>query len=186
MSATRLAYRYAKSLLDLAVEKGQVAAVHSDIETFSSALKSRDLMLLVKSPTIHADRKSTVLKAIFGGKFNSITTEFIDIVMQKHRGEFLPDIIRAFSDQYKQHVGIVTATLVLASPVADNSLLEQVKKIIIQQTGKKTVELTTEVDPTILGGFVLRFEDKLYNASIGHKLDLLKKEFMVNKYVREF
>ena len=63
---------------------------------------------------------------------------------------------------------------------------EGIKAIILKDTGKNDVTMQVKVDPSILGGFILQFGDKLYDTSINHKLDNLRKEFMVNKYVREF
>lgn len=186
MSAIRLASRYAKSLIDLGIEKNLLEQINTDIETINAALKSRDLSLFIKSPIIHPEKKASVLKQIFGDKLSLVTSSFIDIVLKKHREFYLPDIVSSFRDQYGEHKGIVKATLTVAAALTNDSILNDVKAIILEDTGKNDVVMQVEVDPSILGGFILQFGDKLYDTSINHKLDSLRKEFMVNKYVREF
>ena len=186
MSGQRLAARYAKSLIDLGVEKNSLEQINADVQTLTAALQSRDLYLFIKSPIIHPDKKATILKQIFGDKLGVVTSSFIDIVLKKHREFYLPDIVSAFRDQYFEHKGIVKATLTVVAPLVDDSVLKDIKAIILEDTGKNDVELQVKIDPNLLGGFILQFGDKLYDTSINHKLDKLRKEFMVNKYVREF
>ena len=185
MSNEKLAFRYAKSLLDLAVEKEQLEAVHADIEYLAKSLKNRDLQLFIASPIIHSERKAAIFKEMFGKKLSVITNSFVDIVTSKHREYYLPEIVTAFIRQHKELQGVAVAKLTVASPV-DDATLKQIREMVIQATGKKSVELQTVLDPSILGGFVLQYEGQQYDASIVSKLDTLRKEFMHNKYVREF
>ncbi len=185
MSAIRLASRYAKSLLDLAIENNKLEQVYDDILEFDKALQSRDFLLMLKSPIIKSDKKLAILKAIFKDNFEPMTTGFINLVVTKHREFYLPEVITAFKEQYKELKQIATANLVTATPV-NEQLLEQVREIVLNQTGKKWVEITKSIDPTILGGFVLTFDDKQYDCSIANKLFDLQKEFKENKYIRQF
>ncbi|MGB1206641.1 MAG: ATP synthase F1 subunit delta [Chitinophagales bacterium] len=185
MSATRLASRYAKALLDLSVEKMQLEEVHSDMEVFQKALANKDFGLMVKSPIINSDKKKAILKRIFGNKFNPITNKFMDIIIRKKREFYLPEIANEFETQYRERKQITTATLVTASAI-DNSVLEQMKQIVRRDTGKANVVLEASVDASLIGGFILKFSDKLYDSSISHKLEKLSKQFDENKYVRAF
>lgn len=76
MSVNRIATRYAKSLLDLAVEQNVLEAVKSDIETFVKMVENRDLYLLLKSPIINATKKESVFEVLFGARFNKLTNAF--------------------------------------------------------------------------------------------------------------
>jgi len=185
MSATRLASRYAKALLDLSVEKMQLEEVHNDMEVFQKALANRDFGLMVKSPIINSDKKKAILKRIFGNKFNNITNKFMDIIIRKKREFYLPEIVHEFETQYKERKQITTATLITASAV-DSGIVEQMKQIVRRDTGKANVVLETSVDESLIGGFILKFGDKLYDSSISHKLEKLGKQFDENKYVRTF
>ena len=186
MSALRLASRYAKSLLDLATQKGELDSTYGDIMVLKDALTSnRDFWLLLKSPIVTTDKKVSIIKAAFGETFNAITTGFIDIVTRKRRESYLPEIVDAFIQEYQNRNGVVKAKLTTATAVTQ-SLLDKVNEIVLKNTGKKTVAIETEVDSSLIGGFILQFEDKLFDSTISHKLDKLKKGFEKNKYVREF
>jgi len=76
MSVTRIASRYAKSLLDLATEQGKVDKVLEDMKTFNEAAAQRDFELVLKSPIIKSDKKQAILKEIFGGQFDELTMIF--------------------------------------------------------------------------------------------------------------
>lgn len=186
MSALRLASRYAKSLKDLAIEQKVLEEVAGNIKTFNSMVtKNRDLLLLLKSPIVQPSKKATIIKKITRGSFHEMTSRFIDIVIRKRREAYLPEIVNEFLTQYKIHKQIATAKLTTAAPV-NAALLQTVKGIVLAHTGQKEVELETAVDPSLIGGFILQFGDKLFDSSLSHKLDKLSKTFAKNKYVREF
>lgn len=185
MSATKLASRYAKSLLGLAIEQGQLQSIYGDIATINDALNNKEFYLLIKSPIVSPDQKLTILQALFADTLNRVTKSFIDIIVKKRREFYLPEIVDSFIAQYKAHKGIASAEVISAEPLGD-SLLGDIKDIVIKATGKKQVDLTTKIDKDLIGGFILSFEDKLYDASIAHKLDKLQKQFSDNQYVRKF
>jgi len=186
MSVTKLATRYAKSLLDLSLEKSNLETVYKDITDFSGTVQNnRDLYLLLKSPIINPDKKQAILKKVFGDSFDPITNAFFDIIVRKRREAYLPEIASEFISQYKDNKSIVQAKLVTATAV-DDSLLATVRSIVIEHTNCKEVELSISTDPTILGGFILQFQDKLYNASLTGKLDVLGKQFQENEYIKKY
>ena len=185
MSAAKLAGRYAKSILELSKEKGQLEVVYQDMSYIKKLLNVRDFWLMTKSPIINTAKKRKIFKEVFGDKLNTITSSFIDIVVNKRREFHLPEIVNAFVEQYQNQNQIVTAKLVTAIP-AGEEMLGEVRGIVLQDTGKKEVVLKTETDPSLIGGFILTFEDKLYDSSIAHKLDTLRKGFEKNKYIREY
>lgn len=185
MSAIRLAHRYAKSLLDLAIEKKQVEQVYDDMLEFDKALLNYDLLLMFKNPIIKSDKKLAIVKAIFKDHFEPITNGFINLIIKKHREFYLPEIVREFVAQYKELKQIATATLITASP-ADEQIIAKVKKIVLEQTGMQKVEIACSVDESLIGGFVLTFGDKQYDCSLADKLFTMRKSFEENKYIRQF
>ena len=99
---TRVSYRYAKSLLDLALDKGQLEQVYEDMQLILSTIKgSRELLVLLESPIIKTDKKQDILKEVFGGKLGVITTAFIDIITRKRREAELDNVAESFIAQYK-------------------------------------------------------------------------------------
>ena len=180
MSVIRIASRYAKSLLDLALEQNKLDTVLKDIEAFNKYVENRDLFLLLKSPIINVSKKKQVFKALFDGKFDELTTSFFDIILRKGREMHLPEISGEFINQYRTFKAITTATLITATEMSSDKV-DLIKKALLEsKITEKELELETQIDPSIIGGFVIKIGDKLYDASISHKLDRLKKEFSGN------
>lgn len=184
MKGTRAASRYAKSLLDLTIETGKVDDVHKDMLLFSESIKdSKDLRLLLKSPVVKADKKATALDSIFGKKVSDVTMKFIQIILKKRREALLEMIAEEFVAQYKRHKNIITAHVTSAVPL-DDTLRNKVIGIV-KETGAG-VDLIEKVDTEIIGGLIVRVEDKQVDASIARKLNDLKQEFSKNPFIADF
>ncbi len=183
MPNPRLAARYAKALLDLAVEQGQLEQVFADMQWLQAATKqSRDLLNLLRSPITKSELKTKAINAVLQGKVSTLTQRFVDLLISKNREAVLPEIAPAFVDQYKQHKNIHTAVLTTAVPVSDaikNTIIAKVK----QESGFNNIELVEKVDPSIIGGFVLELGDKQVDASIVYDLKTLAKQFKNNDFI---
>lgn len=182
MSSSRVAGRYAKSLIDLAGEKGKLASVIGDIEALNAAVKNRDLYLMLKSPIISGDKKESVMKALFAERFQDVTMAFINICIAKGREGLLPDIATEVLAEYKKMQGITSVKVTTATPLSAEGLEALRSKLVASSTTAQSVEIETAIDPTLIGGFVIEFGDKLYDASVAAKLATLKKEFSGNLY----
>lgn len=186
MSVTRIATRYAKSLIDLAIEQGKLEQVNADMNALGAAAKNRDLYLFLKSPIIHADKKNAALDALFKGKIDSLTLLYLNLLVNKGREAYLPEIAAEFSVQYKTLKKITTVTVTSAEPLSE-AVLSALKAKLLGSGGiSENLELVTKVDPALIGGFVLEFDNKRYDASAAHKLDELRAQFTQNLFVREF
>ncbi len=185
MSVTRIASRYAKSLLDLASEQGKLDRVLQDIKVFQEASKNRDLYLLLKSPIINTTKKVQIFKALFGEQFDETSMAFLNIILNKNRETHLPEIADEFISQYRRLKEIATVKLITATPIGDDTLENIKGKLTASGAMSKNIELVTAVDSSIVGGFVLEFDDKRYDASVAHKLEKLRKEFTKNEFVRD-
>lgn len=179
----RVASRYAKSLLDLAADKGQLEQVHGDMLYLQQLTKqSRDFLSLLRSPVINADTKIKTVNAVIGGKVSEITTAFIKLLINKTREAVLPEVITSFIQQYKDRKDIQTVKLTTAVPVSDavkQQIIAQVKK----SGGFDNLELEETVDPAIIGGFVLQAGDKLVDASIAYDLKNISRQFENNDFI---
>ena len=183
MPNPRLASRYAKSLLDLAIEKDQLEKVFADMQWLQEVLKvSRDFVNLLRSPIIKGERKEKVVDAVIKGKVSEITSSFIHLLIAKGRESNLGEIIPSFIAQYKQHKNIYTVKLTTAAPVT-----EELKKSIIDQIRKtsdmQNIELQTTVDENLIGGFVLQAGDKLIDTSVAYDLKQIARQFENNDFV---
>ena len=182
MSVSRVAGRYAKSLMDLATERGSLTAVVEDVKTLAAAVKNRDLQLMLQSPIITADKKESIMNAIFGGKLSELTTAFIKICITKGREGLLPDITTEFLAEYQRKQGITSVKVTSAVPLSAEGLAEIKAKLIASHDTLKDVQIETAVNPDLIGGYVIQFGDKLYDASVASKMATLKKEFVGNLY----
>lgn len=186
MQNPRLASRYAKSLLDLAVEQKQLDATLADIQLLSAVChQSSDFVNVLRSPIIKADKKNSIIDAVIGSRLGVLTKAFVKLLVTKGREGNLPEIADAFISQYKQMNNIRTVKLTTAAPVSD-SVKEGIRsKVIASMPANVTIELKEEVNPELIGGFVLQVEDKLVDASIRRDLNDVKAQFLKNFYVSE-
>jgi F-type H+-transporting ATPase subunit delta len=185
MPNPRLAARYAKSLIDLAVEKGQLEVIYKDMQYLQSICKSsREFVNVLRSPVIKPEKKASIIEAVTKNNVSVITTVFNKLLVTKGRESDLPEIITSFIDQYNKIKGIHKVRLTTAVPVS-----EELKKAIVDKAIKEArlanVELETNVNEKLIGGFVLEFNNNLVDASILSDLKELKKQFTGNVYVQQ-
>ncbi|MDH5474449.1 MAG: ATP synthase F1 subunit delta [Cyclobacteriaceae bacterium] len=186
MSDVRAASRYAKSLLELADEKGVLDEVQKDMLLLSSVCEeNRDFLMMLKNPIVKHRKKREILEAIFKGKVNEITCAIFDIITRKNREPILPTIATEFNKQYNVINGIVTAKITTTTPL-DSKLKKEFEEIVLQISKGNSVQLEEVVDENIIGGFVLNVEDKQIDDSIKTKLNELKIKFSQNSYIKEF
>lgn len=185
MTDNRVANRYAKSLIELAIEKGVVEQVHHDMLIFSELCRTnRDFLLMLKNPIISHTKKRKILYQIFEGKVDASTLAIFDIITRKNRELYLPAIAEEFVAQYRTYKGIEKATVTTPFPLTE-TLRARFKTLVAEQTGK-TVELAEKVDPELIGGFVLKIGDRLMDNSVRHKLKTLSYEFDDDSYVKAY
>ena len=180
MADIKAASRYVKSLLNLAVDKGVLDQVHADMIAFDKVLsENRPLITMLRSPIIKHYKKKNILDALFRGRFNDLTLSFFRIITEKNRERLLPLIATEFHNAYNEHQGVGKASVVTAVPL-DKDLREELLAVAKKVVGKSKVELTEEVDPTIIGGFILNAGSQQIDSSIKHKLRVLQLSFNNN------
>lgn len=168
---TEVGERYAQALFDLAEETGALDAVRADLASLKAVWKdSADLRRLATSPVIGADDQAKGLLAIADkAKFNAVTRNLLGLVAVNGRAADLPGVVAGFEALYAKKTGVVAAEVVSAVELT----AAQSKKI---QSELRTAlgrdpELTTRVDPSILGGLKVKVGSKLFDASLKTKLD---------------
>lgn len=179
----RLASRYAKSLLDLAIERGELEEVFRDMLWIQAVCRSnRDFVKLLKSPVIKTDKKNKILAAVTAGSLGQLTTSFNKLLVDKNREAFLPEIVVAFVRLYQEYKGIQTVKLTTAQPVSD-----EIRGAIVKQVKTagdfRHIELEEKIDEDIIGGFVLQIGDKLIDASVAYDLKQVARQFENNDFI---
>lgn len=173
MRETRAASRYAKALLDLSIEQNSLDKVNDDmVELAMLCHESKDLENLLHSPIVDRKKKRDIFEAIFGKKMDKLSLGFINLIIKNSRENILPEIAESFVSQFKKHKNIVDVTLISAVPLekgAKDKILAKIKESV-----KGTVVLTEEVDSTLIGGFIIKMDDKQIDASIASQITNLK------------
>jgi len=185
MNVAPVAYRYARSLMELAQEKGVLAGVQDDMHLVATTCAgSHDLRILLGSPVVKADAKERILQQLFQSKVGTLTNTFMGILVRKGRERLLPDVAHAFNELYKQGRNIVVAHVASAVPLTA-ATRTRVQAIAEKQHPGKTIELVEKVDPALIGGVTIRIGDELYDGTVSRRLADLRREFSKNPYIPE-
>lgn len=180
MKTTRAASRYAKALLDLAVELNQQNTVYADAQDALKAIEdSRELRVFLMSPVVKYKQKQVVLRQIFGKSVSEITLHFILLITQHGREASLPQIFESYILQYKASKNILDATIKVSTDVSATDLAG-IKAKLEARLGK-TIDLNTEVDNTLIGGYVIEMDNYRLDASIAGGLNKMKRELITKR-----
>jgi F-type H+-transporting ATPase subunit delta len=186
MSNPRLASRYAKSILDLAIEQNQQDAVLGDMQLLVNICRqNRDFEVMLESPVIKGDKKGHVMKAVLGDRISALSNSFITLLLNKGREGNLPEIASAYVSQYKEMKRIKTVKLISAAPLND-AVKAQIRQKLKSALPDYQLELEESIDPSLIGGYVLDLGDKVVDASIRRDLNDVKKQFMENLYIQKY
>ena len=185
MIVSPVAYRYARSLMQLAQEKNEVEAVREDMMLLASTCASnRELQVMLKSPVIQADSTIKVLERVFGGRIGLITDRFMAILVRKGRESQLQEIAEGFQDVYRVEHGILVAEVKSAVPLTEEAR-KQVTRMASERHPGQTIQLKETVDPALIGGLVLRVGDEQVDASVSRRLNDLRRKFSENPFIPE-
>ena len=182
MVGTRAALRYAKATLNLAKEKGFAKEVNDDMILIQSTIEeNHDLEVMLKSPIIKSKAKKSVLTEIFGKKVNGITLGLLNLLIENKRPALLILVAKEYIVIYDFLKGIEVAEVTSAVPLTKD--LEKAILARVEEALGKQITLNNVVDPSIIGGFVLRVGDKQYDSSVSYRLKDLLSQFEDNQYV---
>ncbi len=177
MDQSKINVRYAKAFFTLAKEKGLTLELRKDAGLISSVCKtSSDFILMLESPVVKTSQKVDALKRIFEGKINILSLNFLLLITENKRENQIPGIFRNLEDLYRNEEGIKSAVLTSSQPLNEKLVLH-VQKILETEFNAK-VELSQKVDDRLLGGFVIRVDDKQYDASLSTQLRKIKEQLL--------
>lgn len=184
MKGIRVSYRYAKSLMMLAIEQKMLEETYRDMQMLSDICQqNHDFVVVLKSPIIKSDKKIAIIQAIVKGKLSPIVDGFIKIIATHRREGYLVEIAHSFVAQYKEYNKVSIAEITSASKLDDaqrKKIADAVKKVVGQE-----VELVEKINADIIGGLIVRVGDRQFDGSISRKLKELKKGFSKNQYVSQ-
>ena len=173
MRGSKVASRYAQALLDLAIEKNVLDAVVGDMNYLLEVCESnREFELLLSSPVVNADKKISIFKAIFD-QFEEVSEAFVALITKNRRESLLPDIAASFDALVKEHKGIVPVTVISATPLDAQVKADILRKV--EAYTKGTLEVSEEIDESIIGGFIVKMGNSRIDASVTTQLAQLKQ-----------
>lgn len=179
MNQSKISVRYAKAFFEYASEKGILENVVADVKLLAKSLNEiAELAEVFQNPIVKPSGKKAFVSALLKDKISKDTIDFLNLVIENGREMFTQDILRNVLDIYRKTQGITAVTLTSAVPLSKAQEKEVVDLVTKQQNTK--VELQTKVDPSLMGGIILRVEDKQYDASVRSRLKQIKKELIAN------
>lgn len=174
MKTIRVAQRYAKALLDLANELKIQEDIYQDMLLVQSVSEVKSFKNMLVSPIISSVKKVEVINVLFEGKVQQLTMDFLSLIIRKKRENNIIQIADQFVESYKNANGILT-TEIQTAVALDAEIKSNLIKELKAHTGASAVELSEIVKEELLGGFVLKYKNMQYDASIRSKLNDLKK-----------
>jgi F-type H+-transporting ATPase subunit delta len=165
---------YARALFESAVDHDELDTIHDELGTWADALgENKHLQTFFFSPRFSsAEKKDAIRKIIDGGSPRFVN--FLELLAERHRLPATFRIRRSFDELWREEHKLLTVEVTSAVEL-DDTLIREIGDRIEERTGRK-VELTSRVDPNIIGGLVLRVGNKVLDASVHGRLERLRKQ----------
>lgn len=176
MNDSKISVRYAKALFLAAKEAKLLPEIMKDMKLIMSVYAMPDFREVIDSPVVKTSSKKKITGKLFSSDISDLSKSFVDLVLTNKRESHLAHIARNFTSLYKKEQGISTAEIVVAEAISKEQ--KEKFKSILAKVFKTEIELTENLKPSILGGFVLRVEDEQFDASVASELKKIKKQLL--------
>jgi len=169
------ARRYARALLDVALEKGEAEALRAELQAMVALIAAHeDLAGLLANPAVSVERKKKLVSAVASrAKASDLLTRLLTMMGERDRLDLLPMVAAAYAKLWNAHRGVVAAEAVSATPL-DETQTHAVSRALGAATGRE-VDLSARVDPRLLGGMLVKMEGRTYDGSVRARLLALRR-----------
>lgn len=175
MDEGKISVRYAHALYALAEEKGIHHDIYKEMQIMSQAFLEFPLLTKTLTNPMHSGKeKQDLLETAAGGQVNSLIKDFFRFVIKKGREEFMIFIAVSYQRYYREKQRIVVGKITSALPLKEESILKI--RQLINKEFDATLELTTKVEPEIIGGFVFEVDNYQMDSSVKTALQHIQKE----------
>lgn len=175
MAVGVISVRYARALLKCAMELNLEDQVYQEMITLADQYNHvPELRSTIDNPMLDKDKKQALLQAACGKNLSELTERFIHLVLHEGRDNVMQMMATSYITLYRKQKNIISGRLITATTVTPEA--EQKMKQMVQSKSQGTVEFQTEVDPDIIGGFILEYDSYRMDASVQTKLDNILKE----------
>lgn len=187
MKPNVLVQRYAKALLDLALQNDLLEKVHDDLKLLKVVFDgNNELHLLINQPFVSKTQKKNILSKIFKDKTSDITHNLLNLLVDKNRCEIIDCIYDEYHELYLEYKKIAVVTITSAVTLDDQTMNRIVNILRHKIVEKDTIEINNVIDKSIIGGFKVNYKDYQYDASVKNTLRRLHSVFEENLYVKNF
>ncbi len=175
MLAEQVKRKYGRALFLAAQSRKQTEVIRTDAEGLINLI-SHDRMFLdfLNAPQVADDKKEQLVKTVFESRVSPLMMSFLNVLIEKHRVAYLPEILGEVIRLIKEAAGIVTAKVITASPMSAADQQALIAKL--SSITNKTIAVETRVDPGILGGVIVILGDTIIDGSIQHHLRQLRDQ----------
>ena len=175
MKANILTHRYAKAFMDLAMQNNVVDKCLNDLLLVKTTLENNEeLRSLIHQPFVSREHKVNILTKLFKDKTESITVDLLRLLVEKNRDEIVTEIYDVYHELYLEYKKIAVVTVTTAVSLDENT------------TNRIVNIIKNVIDEKIIGGFVVRYKDYEYDASVRNTLKRLQSAFEENLFVKEY
>lgn len=177
MSQSLVAARYAKALYELAKEKNVVAETVADLRQAKIVFtESKDLFNLLENPKFTASKKSELISTIFAGA-QPIIVDAFNVLLDKKRINETVSVIDSFVKIANDESGVADAT-VLSTEALTEDEIQRISATFAKKVGKNSLNITNEIDPSIMGGIKLIIGNQIFDNTIVSKLNGLRRSLL--------
>ena len=184
MSLHKIYSRYAKSLIEISQESGELESTIENARYFHKVTEVKDFTNLLKNPVFKPEMKLKVIKSLFEGKVNDIFYKFLVLVIKKGREGLLPSIFKEVLEQYKRILKVTDISLTTAVDLPKDFISKLKESMLKSSITDENLEVSTNIDKSILGGFIIEVDNKLIDSSVRSKLKKIEKNIVEDKYIR--
>jgi F-type H+-transporting ATPase subunit delta len=166
------ARRYAEAAFQIADQDGTLDAWLKDLDTAAEQLGPPAIARLLANPSVPMAARSQAVEKALGKLVSEKTRNLALLLVRRGRADLLPAVAAAFRSLYEQRKGIVRATVISAAPL-DKAEQSAISERLGKMVGG-TLEIEQQVDPTILGGVIVRLGDRMIDGSVRGRLERLR------------
>jgi len=171
-----IARRYAMALFSVAKDKGKTKEFQTDWQVVDETLRNPELYQIVLSKAQSSVVKKEFLAKIFADKIDQLILNFIFLLIDKEREEYILDIKDIYNQLFDEDEKIIDVEVITALPL-DAAQEEELRAVLAKKTGKK-VRLDKKIDEALLGGSIIKIGDKIYDGSVAGRLASLQEQLM--------
>lgn len=187
MKPNILTHRYAKAFMDLAMQNNVVDKCLDDLLLVKTTIEANEeLRTLIYQPFVSKEHKVNILTRLFKDRTEPIIIDLLRLLIEKNRDGIITEIYDEYHELYLEYKKIAVVTVTSAVCLDEKTTNRIINIIRNKIVGKDSIEIKNVVDKKIIGGFIVKYKDYEYDASVRNTLKRLQSSFEGNLYVKKY